>query len=141
MTCSSCSGTIERALAATEGVIEARVNLLEHRACVLFDSARIAAADIIDSVESVGFDCFILEEKQRVTAHPPLPTKSQLVLALEGMTCSSCSGSIERLLQSEHGVIQAQVRSLPVFSLRVIFDTLKTKHCTAGDTFHQFRTR
>lgn len=92
MTCASCVGRVERALAAVEGVGAAHVNLATGRAEVTVagpaDRARLVAA-----VEGAGY---------RVPAAP-------VTLAVTGMTCASCVGRVERALKAVPGVTDASV--------------------------------
>ncbi|MGH8433225.1 MAG: heavy metal translocating P-type ATPase [Pseudomonas sp.] len=86
MTCASCAGRVERALQKVPGVQRASVNLAT-------EQARIEAADtelptLIEAVEGAGYQV----PSQRVE------------LAIEGMTCASCVGRVERALQKVPGV-------------------------------------
>lgn len=56
MTCSSCSGTIERALLSTGGIYSAKISLLTERCEVVFDDRVITANKIIEEIEDVGFE-------------------------------------------------------------------------------------
>jgi Cu+-exporting ATPase len=56
MTCASCTGTVERALAARAGVLDASVNLTLETASVHFDPAKVGVRDIVECVEECGFD-------------------------------------------------------------------------------------
>ena len=88
MTCSSCSGRIESVLGKVEGVSSADVNLLMNTATVKYDANTIGSADIVDRVESLGFDC-------SSAASPDRAGKSEGValLSVRGMTCASCTGT------------------------------------------------
>jgi heavy metal translocating P-type ATPase len=90
MTCASCSGRVERALQALPGVASASVNLATGRAEVT-GSARADAA--ISAVRAAGYDV-------------PLAPQT---LGVEGMTCASCSGRVERALLAVPGVTSATV--------------------------------
>ena len=65
MTCTSCTGTIEKALIALDGVDKNSVfvTLLTNTAKVIYDAAIIKASDIVETVEDVGFDALIIENK------------------------------------------------------------------------------
>ena len=92
MTCASCVGRVERALRAVPGVTEANVNLATERADVRFDGTPDRAA-LVKAVEDVGYD---------------VPSGS-VELAVEGMTCASCVGRVERALKAVPGVTEANV--------------------------------
>ncbi len=92
MTCASCVGRVERALKGVPGVLDASVNLATERAEVRLASA-VARADLIRAVERAGY-----------TVSP-----ATAELAIEGMTCASCVGRVERALRAVPGVTEASV--------------------------------
>jgi P-type Cu+ transporter len=65
MTCSSCSSAVEAALGRKEGILHADVDLIGHRAEVLFDSSTIGPRDIIESIEQVGFGAYVVDQHSR----------------------------------------------------------------------------
>ncbi len=96
MTCASCVGRVEKALLALPGVNSATVNLATQQATVRFadkPDAGLAA----EAVKKAGY-----------TAHIPQPP-AQVVLEVDGMTCASCVGRVEKTLQSSAGVAAASV--------------------------------
>lgn len=116
MTCSSCSGTVENALKAVKGVKSANVNLTTNTALVSYDSSVSSAKDLVDEIESVGFDAEILLDELAESSVNPMhsdktgvSSENYLVLGIEGMTCSSCSGTVENALRSVDGVVVSSV--------------------------------
>ena len=93
MTCASCVGRVERALKAVPGVRQASVNLATERASVSSDGS-VSRQALEQAVRKVGYE---------VIAQAPLE------LAIEGMTCASCVGRVERALKAVPGVQQANV--------------------------------
>jgi Cu+-exporting ATPase len=93
MTCASCAGRIERVLRAREGVREATVNLASERAVVAYDSGRTSLADLRRAIEKAG--CRVAEMTYE--------------LVIEGMTCASCVGRVEKALLCVDGVVSAEV--------------------------------
>ncbi|WP_298959613.1 heavy metal translocating P-type ATPase [uncultured Methylobacterium sp.] len=90
MTCASCTGRVERVLGALPGVSGVAVNLATGRAS--FDLAPDNdPGAIVQAVEEAGY------------AVPEAATD----LAVEGMTCASCTGRIERALRAVPGVREA----------------------------------
>ncbi|MFS2044778.1 copper ion binding protein, partial [Stenotrophomonas geniculata] len=79
MTCASCVGRVEAALSKVEGVGSVSVNLATERADIR-PSGPVDRAALIQAVERVGYDV-------------PAAT---VELAVEGMTCASCVGRVER---------------------------------------------
>ena len=92
MTCASCVGRVEKALAKVAGVERASVNLAT-------ESASIAASPNVDlatlraAVEKAGYS--VREE--------------QVSLAIEGMTCASCVARVEKALRKLPEVASAEV--------------------------------
>jgi len=56
MTCASCQHHVEEALRATAGVEEARVDLMAHRASVVFDPALAAPQQLVEAIRGAGYD-------------------------------------------------------------------------------------
>ncbi|MCF7644304.1 heavy metal translocating P-type ATPase [Pseudochrobactrum asaccharolyticum] len=96
MTCASCVGRVEKALLALPGVNSASVNLATQQATVRFDDKPDAAL-AAEAVKKAGY-----------TAHIPQPA-AQVVLEVDGMTCASCVGRVEKALQASAGVAAASV--------------------------------
>jgi len=92
MTCASCVARVEKALRAVPGVAEANVNLAAERADVTFAGAPDRKA-VIEAIEKTGYDV----------------GSATTELAVEGMTCASCVGSVERALKRVPGVLDATV--------------------------------
>ena len=92
MTCASCVGRVERVLAAVPGVARASVNLASGRATV--QGAGVDRQALVRAVEKAGYE---------VAAPAPLE------LGIDGMTCASCVGRVERVLAKVPGVQSASV--------------------------------
>jgi len=91
MTCASCAGRVERALLKVPGVASVSVNLATEQ--VRIESSESPLIKLIQAVEKAGYAV-------------PLQT---LELAVEGMTCASCVGRVERALLKVPGVHSATV--------------------------------
>jgi len=92
MTCASCVSRVEKALARVPGVQSASVNLATERASVQL-SQPIAGRLLADAVEQAGY------------AVP----RETVVIAVQGMTCATCVGRVERALTRVPGVLTAEV--------------------------------
>ena len=57
------------------------------------------------AIEMAGFEATIVSSDARVSG-------DQIVLQIEGMSCSSCSTAVEKALQAIHGVQSASVNLL-----------------------------
>ena len=99
MTCASCVGRVERALKALPGVADAVVNLATEKASIT-TSAPVNRATLIKAVEDVGYT---------VSASFTAPAAASLEVAIEGMTCASCVGRVEKALKAVPGVTNAVV--------------------------------
>ena len=91
MTCASCAGRVERALLKVPGVDTAAVNLAAEQVRVQASDADLAG--LVQAVEKAGYG---------------VPVQS-MELAIEGMTCASCVGRVERALLKVSGVRSASV--------------------------------
>ncbi|MFN3670903.1 MAG: heavy metal translocating P-type ATPase [Bosea sp. (in: a-proteobacteria)] len=91
MSCASCVGRVERAVAAVPGVSAVSVNLATEHARVKAGSAPAQA--IAGAIRQAGYE----------------PTTSRIELAISGMTCASCVGRVEKALAAVPGVIEASV--------------------------------
>ncbi len=59
MTCAACQHHVEQALRSTEGVESARVDLMAHRASVVFDPNRAQPAALVEAIRSAGYDAVL----------------------------------------------------------------------------------
>ena len=59
MTCASCQHHVEEALRATAGVDSARVDLMAHRASVVFDPALAAPEQLVEAIRGAGYDAVL----------------------------------------------------------------------------------
>lgn len=91
MTCASCAGRVERALKKVPGVAAASVNLASEQARVQAPADSLPA--LLAAVEQAGYQ---------------VPARS-LELSIEGMTCASCVGRVERALKKVPGVREVSV--------------------------------
>ncbi len=92
MTCASCVGRVERALKKVPGVATAQVNLATESAALELDG-RVDPATLVQAVQRAGY---------------AVPEES-VEFAIDGMTCASCVGRVERALRGVPGVLAATV--------------------------------
>ncbi len=59
MTCAACQHHVEETLRATDGVESARVDLMAHRASVVFDGAVARPEQIVEAIRSAGYDAVL----------------------------------------------------------------------------------
>ncbi|WP_339448837.1 heavy metal translocating P-type ATPase [Pseudomonas sp. EA_5y_Pfl2_R50] len=91
MTCASCAGRVERALSKVSGASAVSVNLATEQARVQAPGDSLHA--LVQAVESAGYS---------------VPQQS-IELSIEGMTCASCVGRVERALNKVTGVKSVSV--------------------------------
>ena len=91
MTCASCAGRVERALSKVIGASAVSVNLTTEQARVQAPSDSLPA--LMDAVQQAGYS---------------VPQQS-LELSIDGMTCASCVGRVERALAKVPGVKSVSV--------------------------------
>lgn len=103
MTCASCAAVIEKVVGHADGVDEAAVNLAAERLTVHFDSDSITEDAIVAAVEAAGYSASPLAES------PSPEPAGNLDFAVEGMTCASCAGVVEKTLAKMDGVDSAVV--------------------------------
>lgn len=102
MTCSSCVGAIESALASTQGVIHAAVSLTLQEAKVEYDPNVLNETMLLQTIQDIGFDARCLGRGDSAT----------LSLEVHGMTCSTCSTVIETTLKALDGVLDASANAV-----------------------------
>ena len=93
MACASCVGRVERALSQVEGVQSVSVNLATERADIQANGS-VDRGALVRAVEAAGYR---------------VPSPTSLELAVEGMSCTSCVGRVERALNAVPGVTGATV--------------------------------
>ncbi|HEV7371373.1 heavy metal translocating P-type ATPase [Arenibaculum sp.] len=93
MTCASCVRRVEKAISAVPGVVDVSVNLATERARVAFAAPGPDAAAVAEAVTKAGYE----------------PVAEEFDLRVEGMTCASCVGRVEKALSRLPGVTAATV--------------------------------
>ncbi len=97
MTCASCVIRVQKAIEKVPGVKSAAVNLATETANVEF-APDVSPEAIAEAITSAGYKT--VEEEAK--------------LSIEGMTCASCVGRVEKALKATPGVRDAAV-NLPAF--------------------------
>ncbi|KAF0170849.1 MAG: Cu2+-exporting ATPase [Rhodobacteraceae bacterium] len=90
MTCASCVARAERVLQGLPGVAGAAVNLSTETAEVRYDAPATREA-MAQALGKAGYPV----------------RQAHVTLAVEGMTCASCTGRVERVLKAQPGVADA----------------------------------
>ena len=100
MTCASCVATIENYVGGQEGIKDITIALLTEKAEVTYDAGETTQEAVREAISGLGFEAEIIEVSVG---------EGKVTLIVEGMTCSSCSGSIENVLQGTPGILSATV--------------------------------
>lgn len=131
MSCGKCVSRVEKAILAVDGVLHAAVDLATERATLTYRAASFDILPVvIKKVEVLGFEVGefkddlppsipIFQGEPRTVVSPlrteeegaaaSLAETRQVTFAIEGMTCASCVGRIEKTLLASSGVISATV--------------------------------
>ncbi|CAJ5080124.1 heavy metal translocating P-type ATPase [Burkholderia pseudomallei] len=112
MTCASCVGRVEKALAQVPGVARATVNLATEKATVDADAdAHVDTARLIDAVKRAGYRASPVSDPASALAPSPeiAAARTAIELDIAGMTCASCVGCVEKALAQVPGVARATV--------------------------------
>ena len=91
MRCASCVGRVERLVSPIAGVASAEVNLATGMATIGFDGSRARAA-VLDEIDGA------------VAKGGYAVGSNAIVIGIEGMTCASCVGRVERMVARVPGV-------------------------------------
>ncbi|KAL7280550.1 hypothetical protein ACG7TL_005482 [Trametes sanguinea] len=111
MTCGACVESIEGMLRTQPGIHSVKVALLAERGVVEYDPAMWTPDKIISEISDIGFDATLIP-----------PTRSDTItLRIYGMTCSSCTSTVEKELGAMPGVSSVAV-SLATETCKVEFD-------------------
>ncbi|RVU45021.1 heavy metal translocating P-type ATPase [Rubrivivax rivuli] len=92
MSCASCVGRVEKVALAQPGVAAASVNL---------------ASEVLTVQVRPGFDAHMLQAAATKAGYPL--SISTLTLGVEGMSCASCVGRVEKALAPQPGVLAVSV--------------------------------
>ena len=91
MTCASCVGRAERAISGVKGVQDAVVNLATESASFIATPALLP--EVVTQLKRAGYPARQAETR----------------LQVDGMTCASCVGRVEKELKAQTGVLEASV--------------------------------
>ncbi|MFP9192275.1 heavy metal translocating P-type ATPase [Natronosalvus vescus] len=93
MSCATCSGSVEDAVTDIEGVAEVSANFATDEGVVEYDPQVVSLETIVEAIADAGYEA-------------ATETKSITVM---GMSCSTCSGSVQEAVESLPGVLAADV--------------------------------
>ncbi|KZW01270.1 heavy metal translocatin [Exidia glandulosa HHB12029] len=111
MTCGACVESIESVLRGQDGIHTIRVALLAERAVVEYDPEVWNNEKLVNEISDIGFDATLV----------PPARDDEVMLRIYGMTCSTCTNSVESGLRELPGVTDVAVNLL-AGTCRVAFD-------------------
>ena len=116
MTCGACTSAVENAFKSVEGAGAVSVSLVMDRVVVQHDPRRLSPESVKEIIEARGFDAEVIatdipvsigiEEdlSQKNISRGIRSDISTTTLAVEGMTCGSCTSAIEGSFKNVLGV-------------------------------------
>ncbi|KAG2388430.1 hypothetical protein C9374_000594 [Naegleria lovaniensis] len=69
MHCSSCVGKVENSLNSTKGILKASVSLMTNSASVTYNSSELSSQQIVETIESIGFQASLKQQSKRKQHH------------------------------------------------------------------------
>ena len=112
MSCASCAASVEKILSKFDDIQQASVNLVLNQVTISYIKRDFDAWK--SAIAKAGFT---LKENA---------VSSTCLLDIEGMSCASCSSSIERILRKKDGIISADV-NLVMNQATISYDHQKIK--------------
>jgi Cu+-exporting ATPase len=117
MTCAACQHHVEEALRATTGVESARVDLMAHRASVVFDPSRARPEALVEAIRGAGYDAVLPRADVSGPLHDDTAAGSERTARVKATTMLA-AGAIAMVLAmplgSEMGALDhALMRALP----------------------------
>ncbi|KAE8418822.1 E1-E2 ATPase-domain-containing protein [Aspergillus pseudocaelatus] len=123
MSCASCVNTVTNEVEQLDFIVDITVNLLSNSATVLYNGPQSNIEKVIEHIEDIGFEASLDEVQQvGVTSSQSRSLSSYVAeIAISGMTCGSCAGSVTRGLEELPFVTKVSVNLLS-HSGKVEFD-------------------
>ncbi|XP_056882868.1 copper-transporting ATPase 2 isoform X2 [Takifugu flavidus] len=128
MHCQSCVQTIEERMGSLSGVSNIRGSLQERAVMVTYRPLLVTQQEVIDHIQDLGFSTRLLPDADLTCWQDVLSdwTTQTVILYIAGMTCSSCSSSIEGRI-SQMGGVRAIAVSVSDGTGTVTFDPKLTE--------------
>ncbi|XP_041114916.1 copper-transporting ATPase 2 isoform X1 [Polyodon spathula] len=108
MTCQSCVQAIEGKISKVKGVAGIKVSLEKNNAFMEYNSFTISAQKVCQEIEAMGFDASLAMSGWQAKRNPSF-TESLVKIHVEGITCQSCTNTIEGKIGKLQGVQRIRV--------------------------------
>ncbi|KAF9223974.1 copper P-type ATPase CtaA [Gyrodon lividus] len=112
MTCGACVESIEGALRSQPGIHSVKVALLAERGVVEYEPTVWTPEKIVTEISDIGFDAVLI----------PIARSDTITLRVYGMTCSSCTSTVENGLREIPGINSVAV-SLATETAKIGFES------------------
>lgn len=111
MKCQSCVRKITSNLLEKAGIIDVRIVLDEKAGYIDYDTEQIDSQQIINEIESMGFQCPIEDTISTNGSSLNLPSIKKLTtkIHIDGMKCSSCVRNIQGNISNKPGILSIVV--------------------------------
>ncbi|ODQ78214.1 hypothetical protein BABINDRAFT_162879 [Babjeviella inositovora NRRL Y-12698] len=124
MTCGACVSALTTRLEATEGVITANVSLLASTAVIQHGSS-VLMQTLAAAISDCGYETRLVVSDKHSRSHTVSPdlfhTEKDLSLKVFGMTCASCTSSVESVVAALAGIKSIAV-SLATEEAAIVYD-------------------
>ena len=105
MTCDSCVKSVHSCISSLPGVTAVTVSLANGMAYVSLSGSMTSAADVAAAVNDIGFDASVSQVPAAISAVTPGCTaNAEVLMAVRGMHCNSCTRAIEDKVSRAVGV-------------------------------------
>lgn len=95
MTCTACAKAVERVTRKLDGVVESNVNYATEKLTISYEPSLINVGDIKSAIEKAGYE--------------PISDVVSKTIKIEGMTCTACAKTVERVTRKLDGVLESNV--------------------------------
>lgn len=122
MSCAACANTITDGIKRAGLVENISINLLTNSAAVEWTGSRSVVQEVVGQIENMGFEA-VLDHVDQLNPQASQPQRPRWVvhLAITGMTCGACVGTITKGLKKLRGTTEVSVNLL-THGCRVEFD-------------------
>lgn len=137
MTCGACVAAITNGVEGMNGVSKASISLVTERGAIEYDSSVVTSNEILERIDECGFDAKLLSTQpiENTPNSSSVETSfdnaidpnriTDVRLKIYGMTCASCTSSVENVLLSTPGVKNAVV-SLALEEVTITYNSSVT---------------
>ncbi|MCJ1333992.1 hypothetical protein MMC10_010699 [Thelotrema lepadinum] len=105
MTCASCTNTVKEGIENMGAITNASIDLMSNSAKVEYTSSENLGNKIVETIEDLGYDASLVQDAtlpdqpKSNTNDKPSDKLFEATLSIGGMTCTSCSNTVNREVQ------------------------------------------